>query len=119
MFLGGSLLQVLLPLAWFLVAVRQRSDAAPFPLFWVGENMKDVSLYMRDAPVRQLPLLGGHKSGHDWFNIFSRWDMLQSADTISDVTFIFGILVCVGAIAAGCALAGRRFRNPIPDPMPE
>ncbi len=112
MFLGGSIFQVLLPLLWFLLALHQRSAVAPFPLFWVGENLMDVSLYIRDTTLRQLPLLGGHKSGHDWFNILSRWDMLSSAESIADVTYIIGIMISVSAIVAGCALAVNSFRHP-------
>ena len=114
MFLGGSILQVLLPLLWFLLALKQRSDVAPFPLFWAGENLLDVSLYIRDATLRQLPLLGGHRSGHDWFNILSRWDLLASAETIADVTYMCGIMICVAAIAAGITLSVRSYRHPPP-----
>ena len=62
--LGGSFWQIMFPFLWFIIAVKERSQVAPFPLFWTGENMMDVSLYMRDAPVRFLPLLGGDKVGH-------------------------------------------------------
>jgi hypothetical protein len=119
MFLGGSILQILLPAAWFALAFGQRSSVWPFPLFWAGENIMDVSLYLRDAPVRALPLLGGHKSGHDWFNILSRWDLLDAAEPIADVLFLCGTLVCIGAIAAGFALAIRSYRSPEPATMPE
>ena len=119
MFLGGSILQILLPLLWFVVALRQRSTVAPFPLFWVGENIMDVSLYIRDAQLRQLPLLGGHKSGHDWFNILSRWDLLPSAEPIADAAYILGILVSISAIVAGCTLAVRSFLHPAPEVLPE
>lgn len=119
MFLGGSLLQVLLPAAWFALALRQRSTVAPFPLFWTGENIMDVSLYLRDAPVRQLPLLGGHKSGHDWFNILSRWDLLGAAGPIADVLYILGLLVSAAAVAAGLTLAVRAYRNPPPETIPD
>jgi hypothetical protein len=105
MFLGGSFWQIMFPLLWFLIAQKQRSHVAPFPLFWVGENMMDVSLYIRDAPIRQLPLLGGHKVGHDWFNLLSMWNMLDSADILADLVFYLGIIICVGAIGAGIYLS--------------
>lgn len=114
MYLGGSILQVLLPMCWFLLALKQRSTVAPFPLFWVGENIMDVSLYIRDAPLRQLPLLGGHRSEHDWFNVLSRWDMLSSAETIADILYMLGIIISISAIVTGCVLAARAFRHPPP-----
>lgn len=109
MILGGSLLQILAPLAWFVVALRQRSQSFPIALFFVGENILDVSLYMRDAPLRQLPLLGGHRSGHDWYNLFHRWDLLESAGTIADICFVAGIVISAAAILFGLTWSIARF----------
>lgn len=113
--LGGSFWQIMFPLISFVIAVRQRSHVvAPFMLFWVGENMLDVSVYMRDAPLRRLQLLGGHKSGHDWWNIFRSWDMLDSAETVADVMYFSGALISVAAIIGGVALAIYFFLHPKP-----
>lgn len=114
MLLGGSFLQIALPLVWFLLALKQRSHVAPFPLFWVGENMMDVSLYVRDAPVRYLPLLGGHKSRHDWYNILSGWNALDSAEILADIGYVFGMIICVGAIGTGLFLGFYSFFRPKP-----
>jgi hypothetical protein len=103
--LGGSFWQIMFPLLWFAIAAKQRSQVAPFPLFWVGENMMDVSLYIRDAPYRVLPLLGGHKSGHDWYYLLTRWDAMDSAATIADVAYFGGTFICIAAIAAGVVWA--------------
>lgn len=113
--LGGSFWQIVFPLLSFIIAVRKRSHfIAPFALFWVGTNMMDVSLYMRDAPIRLLPLLGGHKSWHDWWNLFRKWDMLDSAGTVADLFYFTGLLVGIVAIGGGVYLAFHRFLNPIP-----
>lgn len=113
--LGGSFWQIAFPLISFVLAVRKGSHfIAPFALFWVGTNMMDVSLYMRDAPLRMLPLLGGHKSWHDWWNLFREWDMLDSAGTWADLFYFSGIFISIGAIAWGIFTAVQRFRNPIP-----
>lgn len=112
--LGGSFWQIVFPLLSFIIAVRQRSQVAPFALFWVGENMLDVSLYMRDAPLRRLPLLGGHKSGHDWHNLFRMWDMMDSAETVADMMYYSGAVICVGAIIAGIAWSVYSFLRPVP-----
>ena len=114
MSLGGSFWQIVFPLLSFVIAVRQKSHViAPFALFWVGENMMDVSLYMRDAPLRRLPLLGGHKSGHDWWNLFRTWDMMDSADGIADFMYFFGVFICAVSIIGGVALAAYYFAHPI------
>lgn len=112
MILGGSFWQIAFPLIWFIIAAKQRSQVAPFPLFWVGENIMDVSLYMRDAPLRQMPLLGGHKSGHDWHNLFSAWGMLDSAGTWADVMYYSGAVICIAAIAGGIYLSVISFLHP-------
>ena len=103
--LGGSFWQIVFPLLWFIIAFRQRSQVFPFALFWVGENMMDVSLYIRDAPVRMLPLLGGDKTGHDWHYLLSQWGEMDSAGTLADFMYYGGVITCIGAIATGIALA--------------
>ena len=118
--LGGSFWQIMFPAISFALAVRNRSHfIAPFALFWVGTNMMDVSLYMRDAPIRIMPLLGGHKAWHDWWNLFRQWDMLDSAGTVADIFYFSGLLVSIAAIGAGTFLAVQRFRNPVPYKIPD
>ena len=118
--LGGSFWQIVFPLLSFLIALRNRSHfIAPFALFWVGTNMMDVSLYMRDAPMRMLPLLGGHKVGHDWWNLFRQWDMLDSAGGWADLFYFGGLLISIVAIFGGVYLAVQRFLNPLPFKIPD
>ena len=118
--LGGSFWQIVFPLLSFLIAVRKRSHfIAPFALFWVGTNMMDVSLYMRDAPIRLLPLLGGHKSWHDWWNLFRKWDMLDSAGAVADLFYFLGLFVSIVALGGGMYLAIHRYLNPIPYRIPD
>lgn len=112
MFLGGSFWQIAFPLIWFIIALRQRSHVAPFPLFWVGENMMDVSLYIRDAQNHVMWLLGGRASCHDWYNLLSRGNALDSAETIADIIYYLGVIICIGGIIAGIILAFHSFYNP-------
>jgi hypothetical protein len=120
MILGGSFLQIAIPLLWFVLALFGRWQTSPFALFWVGENMMDVSLYMRDAPVRMLPLLGGDTSGHDWFNLFRHWNMLESADVFADVMFYGGFVISLAAIVIGIGWAFLRYSEVVvPAPVTE
>jgi len=112
MILGGSFWQVMIPFAWCVVALRQRSEVWPFALFWVGENLMDVSLYVRDAQFMALPLLGGDSSGHDWKNLLTQWNAVDSAGTIADILYFLGIIIALGAIATGIGLAVARFVHP-------
>ncbi len=65
--IGGTLMQLLVPIA-FVTYFWRRGDryAAGLLLFWVGQNLINISIYARDAMVMQLPLLGGDAVEHDW-----------------------------------------------------
>jgi hypothetical protein len=117
--LGGSFWQIMFPFLSFLLAVRDTAEYAPFPLFLTGFNMMDVSVYMRDAPLRQLPLLGGHASGHDWFNLLYQWDMMADAPALADITYWFGFLTCLVSIGLGFYLAWRTYAVPVVPADPE
>lgn len=111
--LGGSFWQIMFPFLSFVIALRQRATVVgPFALFWTGINMMDVSLYMRDAQHRILPLLGGHKSGHDWWNLFRIWDMMDSAETVADLTYFGGVFVSGISIIAGIGFAVFYYYHP-------
>jgi hypothetical protein len=103
--LGGSFWQIMFPVLWFIIAIRQKSQVAPFPLFWAGENMMDVSLYIRDSQGMVLPLLGGHKSGHDWHFLLTQWDLIDDCQEIADVFYFVGLLIAIVAIVGGVAWA--------------
>jgi hypothetical protein len=103
--LGGSFWQVMFPALWFLIAIRQRSQVAPFPLFWTGENLMDVSLYIRDSQDMVLPLLGGRKSGHDWHFLLTRWDLIDSCQEIADLVYFTGLIISIAAIIGGIGWA--------------
>lgn len=110
--LGGSFWQVMLPFLMFVFAVRERSRIAPFPLYYSGFSLMDVSVYVRDAPYRSLPLLGGDKNMHDWWNILSAWNMLYEAETIADFLYFCGLFVSVAALITGFVLAFKAFFVP-------
>jgi hypothetical protein len=110
--LGGSFWEVMLPFLVFVFALRDRSRIAPFPLYYAGLGLMRVSLYVRDAPYRKLPLLGGDKNRHDWWNLLRKWDMLYDAETIADIMYIIAILMCVGALLAGFYIAAMAYFRP-------
>jgi hypothetical protein len=87
MFLGGSLTQIALPLAfaaYFLFGRKEHRDAhaATVCVWWSALNVVSVAVYAGDARARELMLLTGatgqeDDSGHDFYNLFSRWGVLQ------------------------------------------
>ena len=97
--LGGSLFQVLFPCVFVFYFYRQQEYfSASLVLFWVGQNLLNVSVYASDAIVMQLPLLGGDTSGHDWHNLLQMTGLLNYTAIIGSSIFVAGILVIICAI---------------------
>jgi hypothetical protein len=73
---GGTLLQLIVPVALALAFVRRR-EMPGFTLatVWFFQNFLNVARYMADARAQELPLVGG--GGHDWFAILASWRLLQ------------------------------------------
>jgi hypothetical protein len=106
--LGGSLVQVLLPLALAIVTFRQTPQHVAYPLFWVGESMVNVSPYIRDADQLKLRLIAKGLT-HDWAYLLH--GNLEMAGPLADTVLYTGIAVCAIAIAAGIYYAIRVYRE--------
>lgn len=96
--LGGSLLEMLVPLLVVVHFVRtQQNFSAAVACWWLATALLSVSIYASDAQERQLPLITNDVSTHDWFNLLSILDLLKYDDLIGYV-FFCGSLVAVGGI---------------------
>jgi hypothetical protein len=125
MFLAGSAAQVIVPLAlaWYFGITRRDAAGGGFCLAWAGASMWDVSVYIADAPVQALPLIGGGQ--HDWaFLLGSQgWGVMHLSDEIARfVEFSGGVIAIVGiTIAVWAALHGlrrpRTIVRPVATPM--
>ncbi|HXV75344.1 MAG TPA: hypothetical protein VD788_03430 [Candidatus Polarisedimenticolaceae bacterium] len=109
-YLGGTLGQLIVPgglVAYFLVRRRQ-PFAAAFCLWWAGESLANVSVYMADARELALPLVGG--GDHDWNELFFRCGMLTepAVARISGLTRLAAVGVMLSALGWGSALAFNR-----------
>lgn len=105
--LGGSLFQVLMPLGLTaLFLIRQRDTfGASATLWWCGQSLVDLSPYIRDAPYRALPLVGGgDESGHDWGNLLTMTGQLAHSEGIARLSFVAGVVVMLVALAWGALL---------------
>ena len=90
--LGGSLLQVLVPLICMVSFLRQHDlYAAAIMLWWCGDNIASVSIYMGDANALVLPLLGD--GDHDWNTLFATWGVLIHAEFIAQIFWYLAITV--------------------------
>jgi hypothetical protein len=106
--LGGSLVQVLLPLALLVVVWRGNVSQIWYPGFWLGESMVNVSAYIKDAPYRRLKLLAQGLI-HDW-NWLLNGDQ-GSAEFLGGTVYWLGVLICAAALGAGVCCAVRDFRE--------
>ncbi len=99
---GGSLMQILVPavIAGYFYFHRQRYASA-IALCWTAQNFWDVSIYIKDAQERSLPLLGGEGVLHDWHFLLLDLGLLRHDQAIGNLFYFIGVLLYVIAIGAG------------------
>jgi hypothetical protein len=109
--LGGSLMQVLVPVVAAIAFVRQQDPfSAAICGWWAGQNLIDLAPYIADARALQLILLGGHTGaeveGHDWEYILTQLRVTHLDHQIGMTAYAIGLLIMIGslALAVRCAL---------------
>lgn len=96
--LGGSLFQIVFPVLYIVYfAIKQQYFSASLLVFWVGQNIINVSVYAADARVMQLSLLGGDSSTHDWNALLTMTNLLPYTDQIGFCLYIIGVFVILFA----------------------
>ena len=95
-FLAGSLAQIcaaagLAAYFWF----KGDNAASGLLLAWTATSINDVAIYVADASTRYLPLIGGT---HDWWWLFSRWDLLDAAVGIGGFVGFVGLMLGVASV---------------------
>lgn len=101
----GNGFQALMPLVVAGAFILQHRDLAggAVGLAWCASALQDASIYIADAPVRRLPLLGPEDS-HDWWQLLGAHGMLDKADELSRIVLFLAIVVYV--LALGVLWAG-------------
>ncbi|MBY0376647.1 hypothetical protein K2P96_01610, partial [Patescibacteria group bacterium] len=95
---AGSFFQIAFPIVFvYYFYLRRQYFSASLMLFWVGQNIVNVSVYAADAVATQLPLLGGDTSGHDWHYLLSQLHALQYTTEVSSVMLFVGACVILSA----------------------
>ncbi len=106
--LGGSLLQVIFPIVWmFALAAKRWYFAASMCVVWVGLNLYDVAAYAADARERTLPLATlatDYDSAHDWYQILSRTNLLESDKAIAGGMRLAGAVLIITGLLLGLLL---------------
>ncbi|THF88351.1 hypothetical protein E7T09_03865 [Deinococcus sp. KSM4-11] len=102
MLLGGSLMQVLVPLGC-AAAFLQRRDryAAGLMTLWAGQSLMGVATYVRDAPTRNLDLITGDPDTHDWWQLLGAANALNMAAPLgSAIAFLAFVALVIGVLLA-------------------
>ncbi|MDH3307309.1 MAG: hypothetical protein OEO77_07325 [Acidimicrobiia bacterium] len=110
-FLAGSFAQIAVPVGLAAYFAWLRSDRAAAGLMgaWAATSIRDVAVYVADAPYQRLPLIGGT---HDWaWLLGSRWHVIDRADDLAGFFTALGLLVGIAAIG----LAASPFLGPKQD----
>ena len=112
--LGGSLLQVAIPLVLAGAFLKQSDQfGAAVCTWWAGQNLVDLAPYVADARALQLVLLGGmtgaEVEGHDWEYLLTRLGWLHLDRALGTGAHWLGLAVMAGAILWGAVhLLGNR-----------
>jgi hypothetical protein len=117
--LGGSLFQLLVPIAFVVHFARTRQRwAAGVTLAWVAINCINVGRYAADARAQRLPLLGGENVIHDWWFVLTNWDMLGWDQGIGRAFHAAAALLFATSFAAGIMFAHDGVEVAAGDPGP-
>ena len=122
-FLGGSLIQFIIPVTTIIVFLRTSGPRSLMAtLFWLGENMLNVSVYIEDAPKQQLTLISRHAL-HDWRWLCNSMGIMDWSGELAEAVAIFGTLTLLGAIGVTLYfivydIRAEFFPAPPPRPMP-
>jgi hypothetical protein len=105
-FLGGTLMQLLVPAA-FVVYFARRGDryGSSVLLWWVAQNCWNISVYVKDARAEELPLVGGGE--HDWNYLLGRAGLLEHDQALGTLIQLAGAILFAWAMlrAYGAATA--------------
>ena len=97
--LGGSLNQVLIPaVCTGVFLARKQYGSAAVTLFWTGQSLADVAVYVADGRAMALPLLAEGLI-HDWNFILGTLGLLRAAESLGRLTFALGALTMLAALA--------------------
>jgi hypothetical protein len=96
--------QLIMP-SVFVVYFWRRGDrhAATVPLWWVAQNLWNISIYAADARAQLLPLVGGGE--HDWAYMLGRLGWLSLDVRISRLIWLSGVAIYVSSIVQGVRYA--------------
>lgn len=110
--LGGTLMQLIVPIVFIFSFWRQADYfGSSFCLAWLGDNLFYVATYIADSRAQILPLLGGDSSGHDWYALLSRWNILSYDTMIAAIVNLLGVIIMVMGVVWGGWVLWMMYEN--------
>lgn len=105
-FLGGSLFQLLVPLAFVAYFLRRGDQhAATVALWWEATNWWYVAVYIDDAQKIALDYVGGGE--HDWAYLLGELGKVHASAEIAARVHAVGTMVLAAASVFGLLTATR------------
>ena len=102
MVMGGTLGQLFVPTAFTVYFfLRRELYSAAVTFFWVGQNLFNVSVYIKDAQAMALPLVsvgGGEDSIHDWNYMLSCLGLLPHDQAVGTLAYLLGLVVIIASV---------------------
>lgn len=116
--LGGSLLQLLVPIVIAVAFMRQRNVfGAAIAVWWAGQNLLDLAPYIADARGLRMTLLGGRTGaeveGHDWEYLLTEMGWLHLDQALGLAAHRLGLAVMAAAILWAAVVLWRGPARPV------
>ena len=109
--LGGSLLQILVPLGLCAYFTLRQGDNFPasLMLWWVGENFLDIAPYVADNAERAIVVPETLASQHDWNALLG--DSPGAGDTLAQFLYFCGVVIILFSNYWGFSLLRIEFKG--------
>ena len=110
--LGGSVLQVLVPVIAAVAFLRQdQRFGAAVCGWWAGQNLIDLAPYIADARTLQLVLLGGRTGaeveGHDWEYLLTSLGATHLDRQFGMTAYGLGLVLMIAAVVYAATIVAR------------
>jgi hypothetical protein len=120
--LGGSLLQLFIPLLCMAAFIYPRGDffGAGAALWWFGQSLMDLAPYIGDARALRLVLLGGVTGRevsdyHDWEYLLRETGLLSWDRALAWTAHVSGIIIILAALVWAGAVVFSQARTLLRD----
>jgi hypothetical protein len=104
MFLGGSIMQIFVPIAAAVYLLLQQRDwfGLAVGMSWLAYSEWEMATYMADAVKEELGLVGfSGNPEHDWNTLFGQWHLLSHCEGIATFVRICAFATWASAMVLG------------------